>query len=47
MTDPPLDAGGVQRAVAVIGRPTFPDEAIPMTGAPGVVAGVTAVDSAE
>src|SRR3954452_15266890 len=48
MVNPPAFAGAVQRAVALIGAPAAePAVAVPMTGAPGTVAGVTALDSAE
>src|SRR6185312_8736425 len=47
MTKPPLDNAGVQRAMASIVPRFFPDEAVPITGAPGTVAGVTAADSTE
>jgi hypothetical protein len=44
---PPLVAGGDHRAVAVSAPPADPDEAVPMTGGPGTVAGVTVFDSTE
>src|SRR6478735_4144129 len=47
MTEPPVAAGGVHRAVALIAPPATPAVAVPMTGAPGTVAGVTAIDRAE
>lgn len=47
MADPPLDPGAVHRAVASIVPPMIPDEALPMAGVPGTVAGVTAVEKAE
>jgi len=47
IADPPLDAGGVHLARAVIAPPAAPEVAVPMMGAPGVLAGVTATDRAE
>src|SRR6476620_11371525 len=47
MTEPPVAAGGVHRAVAMTAPPATPAVAVPMTGAPGTVAGVTAIDRAE
>src|SRR5262249_5974820 len=45
--DPPSLAGGFQAAVAVTAPPAVPGAAVAITGAPGTVAGTTAVDSAE
>jgi len=47
IADPPLDAGGVQRATALMIPPAAPDEADPITGAPDALAGVTGADRAE
>src|SRR6478735_5301482 len=47
MTEPPVAPGGVHRAVALIAPPATPAVAVPMSGAPGTVAGVTAIDRAE
>jgi len=44
---PPLAAGGAQRATALIGPPTKPDEAVKMRGALGALAGTTALERAE
>ena len=43
MAEPPLEAGAVQVTVAEL----TPAVAVPMVGAPGGVAGVTALDWAE
>ena len=43
IADPPLLAGAVQRTVAE----ALARVAVPIVGAPGTVAGVTAADSAE
>jgi hypothetical protein len=45
--DPPLLVGGFQLAVAVTAPPAMPDAEVPITGAPGTVAGMTTADSAE
>ena len=45
--EPPLEAGGLQRAVAVICPPAGPEDANPIKGEPGTVAGVTALESAD
>src|SRR5664280_2027073 len=47
MAEPPVAAGGAHLAVASIGPPAVPATAVPMTGAPGTVPGVTATDRAE
>ena len=46
IAEPPVDAGGVQRAVAVIAPPAVPEAAVPMTGAPGTVAAGAALGRA-
>ena len=43
MAAPPLEAGAVQVTVAE----ALPAVAVPMVGAPGVVAGVTALEAAD
>jgi hypothetical protein len=43
IVDPPLLAGAVKATVACVS----PGVATPMTGAPGIVAGVTLLDAAE
>ena len=43
MVAPPVEDGAVQVTVAR----AFPEVAVPMVGAPGVVAGVTELDWAE
>jgi hypothetical protein len=45
--DPPVLVGMLHWAVAVTVPPAAPDAAVPITGAPGTVAGMTGVDSAE
>src|SRR6186997_2743711 len=49
MADPPVEAGGVQVAVAVRVPPTAPWVGLPMLGSPGtlVTGGVTVVEDAE
>src|SRR5207342_3876185 len=47
MALPPVFAGAVHRAVALTAPPATPDVAVPMTGAPGTVAGVTLFDDAD
>src|SRR6478752_10173476 len=45
--EPPLVVGAFQLAVAVTVPPAVPDAAVPITGAPGTVAGMTTAVSAE
>jgi hypothetical protein len=47
IADPPVLVGAFQFAVAVSVPPVVPEVAVPITGAPGTVAGVTAAESAE
>jgi len=47
IAEPPLLTGAAHRAVALIVPPATPEDAVPITGAPGTVAGVTVFDDAE